>query len=871
MLVIMFCFSDVLAQPKSDSVFNGVDTSSQFVTLDTIKVTAVSGSPVYQATAPVVWNIHHTRAAISFDTKRRIGFVSEWISMSPHCYNTDTVQLDAKTIVFDSVALQIGKRLIAARYTYNKDKLTVYFDSIYTAADTAILYLKYTSRPYDLPTGGSTAITDDRGLYFINGDNSIPNKPIQIWTQGETESNSHWLVTVDKPNSRFTTQLELTVSDTFTTLSNGLLIKQLKRNNGLRTDIWRMDQPIQAYAVMFAAGKYVALKDKWKGKEVSYYVEPQYAKYGKQMFANTPEMIDFFSQYTGIQYPWPKYSQIVVRDYVSGAMENTSASLFGEFMNMNAREIADKSQENVVAHELFHQWFGDYVTAESWSNLTLNESFANYGEQLWKAYKYGKESADELAFADLQGYLQSSAYHDPQLVRFYYDDREDMFDAISYNKGGAILRYLNNLAGEAAFRKAMTNYLSRNALHSAEANNWRMAIEEATGRDWNWFFNQWYYHSGHPVLKINYLYNDTTHKLKVIVSQENTDSPYLYNLPLTAALLVESDHKIIDWVVQKRIDTFTYDYPKNQRPVFIPDYYHVLPGTIRDKKDPKQWLLQYQYTSDFLSKRASVVAAGTQIADSLSQLLIDMAIKDRNASIRRLALAQIEDLQTAEYRKRWKEKVKEIALSDTDIHVKAEALDILGNWGDSSAVGLFIKYCSDSSYAVAAAALIALDKKYPDSAYRIAVGLINRDIRSVLESTVYMIVAKHGREEDVRFFEKHAPFVFNTRKYALASAIATYAEKSVNDSSFLRSLDVLRKMIQTEPMKNIRANITDQIFYLGTSQRSKLTSDDKSQVARAKARLPMILRVLTNLYEIENDLERKGKIEAKIKELSEKS
>src|ERR1700761_7818012 len=159
----------------------------------------------------------------------------------------------------------------------------------------------------------------------------------------------------------------------------------------------------------------------------------------REIFRHTPEMIEFFSQITGVSYPWNKYDQVIVRDYVSGAMENTTASLFGEFMNQNAREIADRSNEDVVSHELFHMWFGDYVTCESWTNITVNESFANYGEQLWRAHKYGKAAGDELAYNDLQGYISSAQLNDPQLVRFYYDSREDVFDAISYNKGGAIL------------------------------------------------------------------------------------------------------------------------------------------------------------------------------------------------------------------------------------------------------------------------------------------------------------------------------------------------------------------------------------------------------------------------------------------------
>src|SRR5690606_27924383 len=139
-----------------------------------------------------------------------------------------------------------------------------------------------------------------------------------------------------------------------------------------------------------------------------------------------------------------------------------------------------------------------------WSNLTLNESFANYGEQLWRRYKYGKASNDELAFEDLAKYLGARDASAVPLVRFHYHSRDDMFDRVSYQKGGAILNYLHGLMGDSAFYRAMNIYLTKNALQPAEAHNWRMAVEEATGLDWNWFFNQWYYREGHPILNVQY-------------------------------------------------------------------------------------------------------------------------------------------------------------------------------------------------------------------------------------------------------------------------------------------------------------------------------------------------------------------------------
>jgi aminopeptidase N len=227
----------------------------------------------------------------------------------------------------------------------------------------------------------------------------------------------------------------MTVPAKYVTLSNGLLVKQKKNNDGTRTDTWKMDQPHSPYLFFMGVGDFSIIKDRYKGKEVSYYVEKEYADVARKIFGLTPEMMKFFSEKLNYDYPWPKYSQMTGRNYVSGAMENTTATLHTDKLQQNARQLVDGNKyEDYISHELFHQWFGDLVTAESWSNLTVNESFANYSEYLWREYKYGKDNADEANYNDLESYLTSGGER-KNLVRFYYKDKEDMFDQVSYEKG----------------------------------------------------------------------------------------------------------------------------------------------------------------------------------------------------------------------------------------------------------------------------------------------------------------------------------------------------------------------------------------------------------------------------------------------------
>ena len=420
----------------------------QKVTLNEISVSAKNNPySIYRASAAKEWEIIHTNVALTFDWKGKTADGEARLQLTPYFYATDSLVLDAKSMRIDAVEWRSGSWNKLVLHNYANDKLVLRFQRPVIRDSQVHIYVKYKAMPYATVSGGSKAINDDRGLYFINTDYAIPGKPAQIWTQGETESNSHWVPTIDKPNQRTSTRIELTVPDSLTTLSNGVMMKSESLAGGLRKDIWAMNSPIQVYAMTFAIGKYDVIKDKEtkEGREVSYYVESNFAPYAKDIFRNTPDMIDFFSKATGVNYPWNKYSQVIVRDYISGAMENTTASTFGEFMNKNHREIADADNEDIVAHELFHQWFGDYVTAESWSNLTLNESFATYGEQLWRIYKYGKASADKTIRDDLNSYLGSNSSE--PLVRFHYRDKEDMFDRVSYQKGSSILHYLHQLMG----------------------------------------------------------------------------------------------------------------------------------------------------------------------------------------------------------------------------------------------------------------------------------------------------------------------------------------------------------------------------------------------------------------------------------------
>lgn len=845
-------------------------TASQYMDLKPIVVRSSDND--YRATEERTWDITHTHVKLSFNWEERSANGDVWIDIQPYkdYYLLDSVVLDAKSMNIALVNRVDGAEEKPLKYKYKNDKLT-----IYNTKAKQRLHIKYTALPYSSSTGGSKSITDDRGLYFINHDGKVPNKPMQIWTQGETQANSHWMPTFDVPNERFTLQVDLIVSDTMTTLSNGKLVKQETLADGLRMDSWEIDKPIQPYVATIAIGKYTITKDTWRGRPVNYYTEKEYAPYARSIFSNTTEMLEFFSQVTGVTYPWSKYSQVIVRDFVSGAMENTSASTFGEFVSQNDREIADRNYEDVVAHELFHQWFGDYVTAESWSNITLNESFANYGEQLWRKYKYGLASEQQLAYDDLNVYLASRQNTNRPLARYHYKSRDDVFDRVSYQKGGAILRYLHGLIGDDAFSEAMKIYLTQNALQPAEIANWRMAVEEATGKDWNWFFNQWYLKAGHPVLKIEHEYNDEAKELVVTIIQTQKKDWGTYSLPLKT-LLVNGDVKeVIDWQIERKEEVYTYPYKNGKRPVVVPDIEHWLPGSIFEHKPSAIWKEQFAAVEkeDIISKVRAMY--GNKLEKGKSPLedydekanIFEMALDDSNPFIRQKTLTILGATKTEKKVAYWKDKVTYVAQNDGDNATVAAAVRALAKWKIKE-TELYYELLNSQSYSVAGAALNAIAQLDEDTAYTIAKATLAQEPKAILRSNVWAIIANRANVDDLSLFDQNKYNFTGSSRISFVDDLVVYIN-GIDDLIVVENaLKISEEVIATENIKSYRAAMVTTLLELAYATKDGIaTARNNTEQEREQSKLTLIKSAIDRTIAEEKEQENLSQYEMYYKKI----
>ncbi len=733
---------------------------------------------IYRASYDRVNNLVHTKLDVRFDYEKSYLYGKEWITLKPHFYATDSLLLDAKGMDIKELAMMKGVTKTPLKYTYDGMQLNVKLDKTYTRNDSYTIYIDYVSKPNELKVKGSAAITDAKGLYFINPKGEEPGKPTQIWTQGETEGSSVWFVTIDKPNQKTTQEISMTVPAKYVTLSNGLMKSQKKNADGTRTDYWNMDLPHAPYLFFMGVGDYSVVKDvPYKGKEVSYYVEKEYAPYAKGIFGNTPEMMKFFSEKLGVEYPWSKYSQIVGRDYVSGAMENTTATLHQDGAYQNNRQLADgNAWEETIAHELFHQWFGDLVTAESWSNLTVNESFANYSEYLWDEYKYGKDYADEHNFEDMQGYIMSGS-ENKDLVRFHYSDKEDMFDAVSYNKGGRILHMLRNYVGDDAFYKSLNNYLSTNKFKAGEAGQLRLAFEETTGKDMNWFWNQWYYGSGHPKLKISYNY-DVPGIAKVYVEQTQKTGK-IFKLPVAVDIYTGTTKQRQTIWIENRLDSFSFPYTTKPELINV-DADKILLAEKTDNKSEENFIAQWKNAKNYLDRKEALDFFAKKSMPEIAK-----GLNDRFAGLRRYTIQKI---STTPYKADAVvlESIENIAKTDRDKKTKAAAIGFLVKNGNAKYLPLYQQMVNDSSYTVAGAALkglIALDKA---NAYSIA-KKYSKDAKGSLGTAVTDILLEQGTEADFDVIaDAYQAAPTSQEKVMMSEKFGAYLIK-VNDIAKLKS------------------------------------------------------------------------------------
>lgn len=748
----------------------------------TVNASRQKGEGAYQPSAKHINDILHTILDIRFNYEKQQVIGKATITIKPYFYPVSTLNLDAKSFELKRVAM-IGKDTQNLSYTYDSSVIHINLGRTITNNETYKIFIDYIAKPNENKIKGSAAISDAKGIYFINPLRKDPDKPREIWTQGETQSNSGWFPTIDVPNEKMTHEIFITADEKDVTLSNGEMIYSHINPDKTHTDYWKQSLPSSVYLVMMAVGEFEIVKDSWRDSvDVNYYVEPAYKPYAKLIFGNTPEMLECFSKRLGVDYPWDKFSQVVVRDFVSGAMENTSAVVHFEGLNHDAREHLDNSYESIISHELFHHWFGDLVTCESWSNIPLNESFATYGSYLWDEYKYGRMEADDRFDENLSAYLAQRNKHKTNLIRYNYRNREDLFDVISYQKGSLVLHMLRKYVGDDAFFKSLQHYLTKHKFKTAEIHDLRLAFEEVTGEDLNWFFNQWFLGKGHPQLNISYKY-DVEHKnVTMSVSQIQDSSIGTFQLPVEIAIYSGGKIKKETITISKQTEEFHFSSEKKIDLLNF-DSEKMMLATINEIKPIEEYYFMFLHAPLFMDKSYACEKIIANMNDSLNtetMSCISYALNHEYSGIKKLALKIIERL-SEQNKKLYADKIITVLRNDKSSTLRADAIELLKNIDAAKYKNEFLQATNDSSYHVVAVALKAINETDEE----LALNTANR-FKKLNNGTIQVVcadlIASNAKGDQISYFENS----FGKYGYSRFSILNSYGHYlSRSDSSII--------------------------------------------------------------------------------------
>jgi aminopeptidase N len=431
-----------------------------------------------------------------------------------------------------------------------------------------------------------------RGLYFIRPDEGYPKRPLQVWTQGQDEDNRCWFPCFDHPNEKATSEVIARVPDKMMALSNGRLVDD-KRDAaaGMRTFHYRFDVPHSSYLITLVAGEYETIEESWQDVAVAYYVDPSRKADAPRTFANTPRMIDLFSRLTGQKYPYPRYSQITVAEFIYGGMENTSATTLTDQTLHDERAHLDFSSEPLISHELAHQWFGDLLTCRDWSHGWLNEGFATYFEIIWKEHSTTRDDADYDRLGDMEAYFDEDGHrYRRAIVTNVFHEPTDVFDRHLYEKGGCVLHMLRQELGEARFWKAIGHYVQKHRGGSVETRDLARAIDEATGVNPDRFVQQWVFSPGHPEISAELSWDEAQKLVKVALkqTQDTKDGTPVFALPLDVRVTVGGKHRDVRVLFDEAQQTFLIPADGKPEQVVIDPGNHYL--KTLDEKKPDEWL-----------------------------------------------------------------------------------------------------------------------------------------------------------------------------------------------------------------------------------------------------------------------------------------
>ncbi|HEY0546287.1 MAG TPA: M1 family aminopeptidase [Pyrinomonadaceae bacterium] len=660
------------------------------------------------------YDVRHIALDLRFDWEREQALGTATISFAPLANNLKQVEFDAANMTFNSVKLSNGAEL-----QYEADapheKLRVWLDRAYQPSDVLTVVISY-------HTNGPTpqSLTGQGGLTFIKPTLDEPNRPRQIWSQGESEWNHQWFPCFDHPNDFATTEMTATVEKPLMVISNGRLIEKKDNADGTQTFHWKMEEPHASYLTSIVVGEFATIEQSNGNVPILSYVYTNQVEQGKVTVARVPEMMKLFEERTGVKFPNAKYGQSFVYGF-GGGMENITATTMSDQTIHDARTELDKTQDDLLSHELAHSWFGDYVTCRSWGEIWLNEAFASYFEGVWNEYHLGH---DDFLYMDVkhnqEGYL--NAWHQGvrrPVVTKNYRDPDAVFDVYAYPRGAAVLHMLRKILGEEQWWRAVNYYLRKYPHQPVETEQFRIAIEEATGQPLEWFFDEWVYRMGHPVFRVTQNYDATAKTLTLKVRQEQTVDPEnaypqtkYFQTPVEIEIGTSAKTRVERVLIEPKEEQ-SFTFAVDAEPLIVNfDYNGTIIKELTFDKTTDALLYQLKSDEDMLGRMWALSQLAVRVRDGAvseaeKRRIADglgAALKgDKFWGMREAAAEALSGVAGEEARAALLAGTK-----DVDAHVRHAAVSSLAVTNDPSLANVYIGMLDDRSYETIQAAAAAL-------------------------------------------------------------------------------------------------------------------------------------------------------------------
>jgi aminopeptidase N len=656
----------------------------------------------------------------------------------------------------DSIVLAMGRRLAVRSVTGAKGGVPLQFSR---PGDTIVVRLPRPARFRDtvrFTIDYHGRITQGRGLYFFKSEPGRPRHPQQVYSGGGTDGNPNWIPTYAAPNDKATWELVARVPAGLTVVSNGRLVSDRPdppargaRAGGpprarTHTVHWRQERPASSYLISLVAAPFRKVSDRWREVPLDYYVYPEDVAQARRLFGVTADMLETFTRLTGVKYPWAKYSQATVSDFIGG-MENVGATTLVDWLP-DARAYRDRPwyRQSLIPHELAHQWFGNLVTTENWSNYWLNEGLAEFMVGQYWGTKQGRHAEDDFYLDEYHRFLSAESKRSVPLASFNSNN--------VYTKGALVMEMLKKYLGPERFWASINRYLTRHAYGNAVSDDLRRAVLHATGQNLDWFWDQWIYKAGYPQFTVAHSYDSTAGSLALTVRQTQVDTaradsagvrfatPLVFQGPITVRVGTAAGEVRRRVRLDRREQVITIEGLKSRPNMVVFDENNVMLKALTFEQ-PTPWLAtQLARDPDLWNRNWVIGQLANRTDDSLAGSALARAARSADYYLTRAqALGALSRFPAAVAM-----PVLEAAIRDTSAVVRAVAMSGFGAQGGSrSQAAALAAWKRDSSYEVRANALIALSRiDSVRSRPQVLAGLSTPSYRDVIQNAAIVAAAR---------------------------------------------------------------------------------------------------------------------------------